>query len=231
MEKTAISWLLSGLRTLGWQQACGCPAGPRRWERGSCRLQQLLWDRGGWLIASLPRVTLLCICDCVCFKHSWTWKLQSREGNKTIFRQIRPQESEEEFIVKHKETCEAHRCSPEGIFEITETDLDVAWQVLEVELGILMNIYLSFYSLYVNRKRLHGFLFLFLTCMLYPHPNSNSSGWNWQTTNLPFLWFGTENFVECHWEVKSQSPLTPPTRHSKLQMVQMTIWLLSHSVP
>lgn len=107
MEKSAIFRLFSGLRTFSGRGPCGCPTGPRRWERGSCRLQQLLWD-GGWLIAFLPRVTLLCICDCVCFKHSWTWKLQSREGNKTIFRQIRPQESEAEFIVKHEETCEAH---------------------------------------------------------------------------------------------------------------------------
>lgn len=71
-------------------------------------------------------------------------------GKKTTrFRQIRPQESEAEFIVKHKEPWEAHRCFPGGSFEISEIDPHVALQrperlVIEVGLGILMNTALNF---------------------------------------------------------------------------------------
>lgn len=79
-------------------------------------------------------------------------------------------------------------------------------------------------------KRLHGFLFFFSFICFTLTPTVILQAKTGKPKVFLFLWFGTEKAAEYHWEVKSQSPPTPPTSHSKLHFVQMTIWPLSHSV-
>lgn len=150
----------------------------------SCRLYGFSEEQGGWWavvgwLPFLPCIKWLYICDCVCFKLSWTWKLQSREGNRTRFRQIRLQDSEAEFIAKCKAPWEAHRCFPGSIFEITEIDFDccitTAWKVSYRSWIRNTSEYSPQCSTCLWTCRRACVLFCFLTYLVYSHPKSDSS--------------------------------------------------------